>query len=575
MGAARRMGLGVAEGVAPGEVLSDRFELLEQVGRGGMGSVWRARDRETGETVAVKLLHGYFADNQTYRDRFAREVELARRVASPRIARVLGYGARDGVPFLVQEFVEGTTLGDLIRTHGPYGWAETRTLLVASARALADVHAADVVHRDVKPSNIMVTADGRVKLTDFGIARALDLARLTGASTMLGTPAYLAPEGQRDERSDLYALGVVGFEVLVGQPPFAGDSTQGILLAHLNTPPDLTRIPAEARPTIGWLLAKDPAERPQSANALVSALEGTTPVPPLKVAKAAGAGGRGSRAPLVAGAAVVAVLAVGGLAMASGIIGKEPSPSSPAAASASEQAATLQGSASAAPVAPANTAAPPSEGPNPSPTPTEAPATPSQAPSPPPTVAPSPPPSDVATAAPPSSQPTSGTLLAVSSWPPELNGQTYPANWYANDSFLYSRGSQGNDFLTIVPDPGTPDYTVTAKMQWLKNGSYGLAVRATQTAGYIVTFSPSWDATQIGVDVWAPAGSTNLSQGYQLDLSQWHTYSVSIAGDAITVSIDGHVIGTTHDSQITDPGAIAIKSDNSQIKISTFTVTSP
>jgi serine/threonine protein kinase len=557
----------VAEGMAPGEVLSGRFELQAQVGRGGMGTVWRALDRETGDTVAVKLLHGYFADNQAYRDRFAREVDLAQRVATPRIARVLGYGARDGVPFIVQEYVDGTTLAELIRTHGPYTWAETRTLMLAAARALADVHAADVVHRDVKPSNIMVTSDGRVKLTDFGIARALDLARLTGASTMLGTPAYLAPEGQVDERSDLYALGVVGYEVLVGQPPFAGDSTQGILLAHINTAPDLSRIPAEARPTIGWLLAKDPAQRPQSANALIAGLDGSTPVPPLKVPPAAGRAGK-SRMPLIAGVGVVAVALVAVLVIGGGVLGKGASASPSAEASA---AAAVPTAPSAPPSGDASSAAPATSAPTAPPT-----APPTPAPTEPPTAGPT----DVPTtqpSAPNASLPASGGLLAIPAWPDDLatvTGQPYPPNWYSLKGSLISKGS-GDSYLPVF-SPTVADYTVTARMQRIKSGQFGIVVRGTDKDGYLVTFAPSDDSTQMDIWVHTPSGDTRIAQNYQIDSSRWHDYAVAISGITLTVSIDGRQIDQPQrDAQLTDAGSIAIRSNNCQLEVSSFTVTSP
>jgi hypothetical protein len=136
-----------------------------------------------------------------------------------------------------------------------------------------------VIHRDVKPSNVLISADGVAKLTDFGIARGLDLTRVTATSTMLGTPAYLAPEGPVDTRSDLYSLGVIAYELLTGSPPFVGLTYQQIILAHVRTPPDLSRVPAEARPVVGWLLAKDADERPQNGQELLAVLRGRLMLP--------------------------------------------------------------------------------------------------------------------------------------------------------------------------------------------------------------------------------------------------------------------------------------------------------
>ena len=264
----------MSEPMRPNVVLGERYELLEPIGQGGMGIVWRARDRVTGQIVAVKLLNAFLADDASAQARFVREAELARRVESPRVARVLDHGAHGGVPYLVMEYVEGRSLRDLVADHGPYSWEEARPLLVEIARSLADVHAAGIIHRDVKPSNILVLPDGRIRLTDFGIARAFDQSRLTGSATMLGTPAYLAPEGARDERSDLYALGVLAYELLAGAPPFTGETTSDVVIAHARSAPDLSRLPKPARPVVGWLLDKDPARRPANAWDLLASLGG-------------------------------------------------------------------------------------------------------------------------------------------------------------------------------------------------------------------------------------------------------------------------------------------------------------
>jgi YVTN family beta-propeller protein len=256
-----------------------RFTLLRQLGRGAMGVVWQARDEETGQLVALKLLRAVYADDPEVLERFAREVELAQRVRSAHVVRVLGYGTREGTPYLALEYIEGPSLRARLAEHGPYAWPEARALLAQLAEGLADVHAAGILHRDLKPSNVLLAPDGTAKLTDFGIARGLDLTRVTSTSALLGTPAYLPPEGHRDARSDLYSLGVVAYELLTGAPPFEGESHEELLLAHLRTPPDLERLPPEARPIVGALLAKDPAGRPQSAHALLAALWGGGSVP--------------------------------------------------------------------------------------------------------------------------------------------------------------------------------------------------------------------------------------------------------------------------------------------------------
>jgi serine/threonine protein kinase len=258
--------------------MTERFTLLSEVGRGGMGVVWKARDEETGSIVALKLLREAFAEDPDYLARFERELELARRIDSTHVVKVLGYGVRQKVPYLALEYVDGPSLHDSLAAHGPYGWSEAKVFLIEIALGLADAHVAGVIHRDVKPSNVLMGPDGVAKLTDFGIARGLDATRMTATSTMLGTPAYLAPEGPKDARSDLYSLGVIGYQLLAGSPPFVGQTYQEVLLAHLRDAPDLTRLPPETRPIIGWLLAKDPAARPQSARQLLRVLTGESTV---------------------------------------------------------------------------------------------------------------------------------------------------------------------------------------------------------------------------------------------------------------------------------------------------------
>ena len=252
--------------------MTERFTLIDELGRGGMGVVWKARDEETGQIVALKLLRDVYAEDRDYVTRFERELELAKRIHSRNVVQVLGYGVRDGTPYLALEYVDGPSLRERLATHGPYSWAEARPLLAQIARGLADAHAAGVIHRDLKPSNVLIGSDGIAKLADFGIAKGLDLTRVTGTSTMLGTPAYLAPEGPLDERSDLYSLGVIAYEILTGVVPFEGRTYQEVILRHVREAPDLERLPKDARQIVGRLLAKNPAKRPQSAAELAALL---------------------------------------------------------------------------------------------------------------------------------------------------------------------------------------------------------------------------------------------------------------------------------------------------------------
>jgi hypothetical protein len=270
--------------------MTERFTLISELGRGGMGVVWKARDRENGQIVALKLLRETYAEDPEYLARFERELELARRIDSAHVVKVLGFGVRKKVPYLALEYIEGPSLYDALTAHGPYIWPETRAILAQLAQGLADANAAGVIHRDVKPSNVLIAPDGTAKLTDFGIARGLDLTRFTATSTILGTPAYLAPEGPKDARSDLYSLGVIGYELLTGAVPFKGTSYQEVIVEHIRTAPDLEKLPPDARPIIGWLLAKNPDDRPQRASLLLPVLYGAATVPiaqPTELASAA------------------------------------------------------------------------------------------------------------------------------------------------------------------------------------------------------------------------------------------------------------------------------------------------
>ncbi len=301
----------------------ERFELLDRIGRGGMGVVWKARDTESGDIVAIKLLHNINAADPEYIARLEREVEIARRIESPRCVTALGLGRREGIPYLVMEFVEGKSLRDLQQEKGKLPWDEAKRITRQVAEGLAAAHAAGVIHRDIKPGNILVTADGSVKLVDFGISRANDLTSITGTSTQLGTPAYMAPDSLNDERSDLYSLGVVLYEMLAGAPPFGGESQAEVVVQHIRNEPKLDVLPAAAQRIVVWLLQKDPNARPQSAAALEGVLAGTATPPrntqrfilpgePVKRRRMPVLVGSLVLLPVVVGASVMAGIAMGG-----------------------------------------------------------------------------------------------------------------------------------------------------------------------------------------------------------------------------------------------------------------------
>lgn len=253
--------------------MTDRFELLDQIGKGGMGIVWKARDRQSRDIVAVKLLHEQYAGDPAFVARFEREVDVTARIDSPYVVKMLGYGVQGDRPYACMEYVPGESLRDVLRRVGPLSWTETKRVLRQVAAGLQAAHDAGIVHRDVKPSNILVAPGGIAKLVDFGIAKASDLTALTGASTTMGTAGYIAPEGESTAAADMYALGCTAYEMLTGATPFTGDSPAQVLLKHLRDEPDLGRLPPEAREVVGWLLEKDPARRLSTARRLALVID--------------------------------------------------------------------------------------------------------------------------------------------------------------------------------------------------------------------------------------------------------------------------------------------------------------
>ncbi|WP_344247605.1 protein kinase domain-containing protein, partial [Actinocorallia libanotica] len=278
------------------EVLSGRYELLEPLGRGGMGVVYRARDRELERVVAVKVLPAEMLRGEDFRARFRREARAAAGLSHPNIAVVYDIGEDVGglepVPYLVMELVEGGTLSDLLRGE-PLTPHEAGQIVSAVLEALEHSHGRQVVHRDIKPANIMVQRVGgrvRVKVMDFGIARLLSqtATRLTATGVVIGTPSYMSPEQAdgrpADARSDLYSTGCVLYEMLTGRPPFTGDSATVVLFQHLQkTPEPPSRLNPALAPwwdeVLATALAKDPQDRYPDAAAMRQAIEASTTAP--------------------------------------------------------------------------------------------------------------------------------------------------------------------------------------------------------------------------------------------------------------------------------------------------------
>jgi serine/threonine-protein kinase len=268
-----------------GQIIGGRFEILALIGSGGMGNVYRARDVELGEVVALKMLHRETVGSPERLERFRQEVRLARRVTHPNVARVFDIGEHGDQRFLTMEFIDGESLASPLRREKQMTVERVRELLLPVCYGLAAAHQADVVHRDLKPDNVLLSRSGRVVITDFGIARmsatAAELLEappaahgpITGAGRMLGTPAYMAPEQVEgkalDARADIYALGVMLFQMLTGELPWKAENLMGLMVRRLLAPPPDPRtvkadIPARTAELVLRCMARDPAERPSA-----------------------------------------------------------------------------------------------------------------------------------------------------------------------------------------------------------------------------------------------------------------------------------------------------------------------
>ena len=254
--------------LSPGVALGHRYELEERVGAGGFSDVWRARDLTLDRTVAVKVLHAAYVQDAEALARFRAEARHAGSLAHENIARVYDYG-EPHPPYLVMELVDGPSFAQVL-TSGPMDPVRAMDVVAQAAAGLQAAHEAGLVHRDIKPGNLLITPDGIVKITDFGISHAVGSAGVTSTGLVVGTPGYLAPEraagGGATALSDLYSLGVVAYECLAGAPPFDGTALE-VALAHVIRPlPALPSfVPADVRALVAHLTAKDPADRPGSA----------------------------------------------------------------------------------------------------------------------------------------------------------------------------------------------------------------------------------------------------------------------------------------------------------------------
>jgi tRNA A-37 threonylcarbamoyl transferase component Bud32 len=264
-----------------GTVLSGRYRLEAKLGSGGMSTVYLARDETLDRAVAVKVMHREMSEQPDQLERFRQEARAVAKLSHPNVVSVIDAGEDGGYPYIVFEYVEGETLKQRIARLGALDVQEAIAYAIEVARGLTVAHARKMVHRDIKPQNILIDAEGRAKLTDFGISRQLEQDGMTATGRVLGTTDYVAPEqamGQgADPRSDIYSLGVVLYEMLVGQVPFHADSQVGVAMKHVNEElPDVQRRRPEVSAAVALVVeratAKKPAERYQQIGEMIDDL---------------------------------------------------------------------------------------------------------------------------------------------------------------------------------------------------------------------------------------------------------------------------------------------------------------
>ena len=262
-----------------GMTLGGRYELTDRIAIGGMGEVWKARDTVLGRIIAIKILKEEYTGDPNFLRRFRAEAQHTALLNHPGVANVFDYGEEEGSGYLVMELVPGDPLSAILDREKVLSPDRTLSIIAQTARALSAAHAQGLVHRDVKPGNLLIDSKNRVKVTDFGIARLADQVPLTATGQVMGTAQYLAPEQATGQQatgaSDIYSLGIIGYECLVGHRPFTGESQIAIALAQVNDdpPPMPESIPEPVRALIMSMLSKEPEDRPADADKLATAAE--------------------------------------------------------------------------------------------------------------------------------------------------------------------------------------------------------------------------------------------------------------------------------------------------------------
>src|SRR4051812_25872385 len=267
--------------VAEGTVVDGRYRVRQRIGSGGMADVYLADDSQLGREVALKMLHRRFSRDREFVERFRREASAAAGLQHPNVVSVFDRGEFDGTYYIAMEYLPGRTLKEIIRDEAPIDQQRAIALTIQILQAAGFAHRRGVIHRDFKPHNVIVGPDDRLKVTDFGIARA-GASEMTETGSIMGTAQYLSPEQAQGQRvgtaSDLYSIGVILYELLAGRVPFSGESAVSIALKHVSeVPPRVRDLRPDVHPrleqAVGRALLKDPAQRYASADEFIAALE--------------------------------------------------------------------------------------------------------------------------------------------------------------------------------------------------------------------------------------------------------------------------------------------------------------
>ncbi len=273
---------GMATQLFPGDIVSERYEIIEGLGEGGMGTVYKALDRELDRIIALKTIRRDLASNASIIRRFKQEILLARQVTHRNVIRIFDFGVANGLRFITMEFFEGEDLHARLKRAGKFTPAEAVKIIRQACQGLQAAHAEDVIHRDLKPHNVLVNAKNQVRITDFGLARSVEGSGVTRTGVLVGSPEYMSPEQARgdpaDVRSDIFALGLIGYELLTGELPFKGESTVARLLRRTREraqPPDSINreIPKWLSDIVVRCLEPDPGRRYQQADEIIRDLD--------------------------------------------------------------------------------------------------------------------------------------------------------------------------------------------------------------------------------------------------------------------------------------------------------------